>query len=91
MKIVLLVEGDTEIALKNKIKSFLDERAELQNRPKVRLQTKDIMGSKPVAEKFQRRILLELKEPDIAGVVGLIDVEYIHPSPTPNRPKNIFA
>ena len=44
MTIVLLVEGATETALKKHLKRFLDERAEVERRPKVALRTKDIMS-----------------------------------------------
>jgi hypothetical protein len=72
MTVVLLVEGDTETALKDKLKEFLDTCAQEQNKPKVRFRTKDIMSLDP--ERLRRRVKLELTSPNVTAVVGLIDV-----------------
>ncbi len=72
MTVILLVEGDTETALKARLKQFLDERAEAENKPKVRLKTKDIMSLNPA--RLGRRVALELSDPAVTAVVGLIDV-----------------
>lgn len=72
MTIVLLVEGATEMALKEKLKTFLDERAQVESRPKIRFVTKDIMSLD--AERLRRRVKLELDTPNVTAVVGLIDV-----------------
>jgi hypothetical protein len=70
--IILLVEGVTEVALKSKLKAFLDERAAVAGRPQVALRTKDIMTLN--AGKLRGRIRLELRDPRVTAVVGLIDV-----------------
>jgi Domain of unknown function (DUF4276) len=72
MTVVLLVEGATETALKTKLKEFLDMRAEMEGKPKVRFQTRDIMSLNP--ERLLRRVQLELERHDVTAVVGLIDV-----------------
>jgi hypothetical protein len=72
MTIVLLVEGATETALKDKLKAFLDERAEAEGRPKVTLRTKDIAPLNP--GKLRHRVRLELGESKVTAVVGLVDV-----------------
>lgn len=72
MTIILLVEGATETALKNKLKSFLDERAMKEGKPRVALRTKDIMT--PNRKRLGRRVQLELRDPKVTAVVGLIDV-----------------
>jgi len=72
MTIVLLVEGATETALKAKLKQFLDARAQAQNKPRVRLRTKDIMTLN--RDRLRRRVELELANPQVTAVVGLIDV-----------------
>lgn len=72
MIIVLLVEGATETALKNKLKSFLDERAEVEGKPKTALRTKEIMSLNP--RRLRRRVYLELRDSKVTSVVGLIDV-----------------
>jgi hypothetical protein len=70
--IVLLVEGDTETALKQHLKRFLDERATAAGHPKVVLRTKDMMS--PSLGKLRGRIRLELHDQKVTAVVGLIDV-----------------
>jgi hypothetical protein len=72
MTIVLMVEGATEAALKQHVKAFLDRRAQASGRPRVRLETRDIVnvGSRG----FRRRVELELHNPSVEAVVGLIDV-----------------
>ncbi len=70
--IVLLVEGHTEKALTNKIKEFLDERAQTYRRPKVALRPKPLMSLRE--DELVRRIRLELQNPQVTGIVGLIDV-----------------
>ncbi|MBC8254877.1 MAG: DUF4276 family protein [Ardenticatenia bacterium] len=70
--IVLLAEGRTEIALKEYLKRFLDQRATAEGKPKVALCTKDIMTLN--RGRLRRRIRLELGKPRVLAVVGLIDV-----------------
>jgi hypothetical protein len=70
--IILLVEGATETALKHRLKALLDMQAERENQPKVKLHTKDIMTLNE--DKLRRRIRLELRNPQVEAVVGLIDV-----------------
>ncbi|MCI0398478.1 MAG: DUF4276 family protein [Chloroflexi bacterium] len=72
MKIVLLVEGDTEIALKRHLKAFLDQRARAAGQPLVRLDTRT--GIPLASDKLRRRVERELGAPEVAGVVGLVDV-----------------
>jgi hypothetical protein len=72
MTIVLLAEGKTETALKECLKRFLDERALAEGRPKVALRPKDIMTLNQ--GKLRGRIRLELRDPQVTAVVGLIDV-----------------
>lgn len=72
MTIVLLAEGETETALKDKLKSFLDERATAEGKPKAALRLKDIMTLNP--GKLCHRVRLELRDPKVTAVVGLIDV-----------------
>lgn len=72
MTIVLLMEGDTEAALKVHLKAFLDQRAALEGKPSVRLKMKpQVARSKGT---FQNRVRLELAEPGVTAVVALIDV-----------------
>ena len=72
MTIVLLVEGDTESALKEHLKSFLDQRAVLEGKPRVRLTTRTQVD---LSEgRFRRRVRLELETPGVTAVVALIDV-----------------
>ncbi|MEM7536473.1 MAG: DUF4276 family protein [Chloroflexota bacterium] len=71
-KIVLYVEGDTEVALKKHLKAFLDERAETEGKPKVTLETRKLVTRK--ADKLHRDVKRELRRRDVLGVVGLIDV-----------------
>jgi len=70
--IVLLVEGSTEKALTNKIKEFLDECAQTHGHPKVALKPKPLMSTR--TDELARRIRLELHDPRVMAVVGLIDV-----------------
>jgi hypothetical protein len=70
--VILLVEGKTETALKDKLKEFLDDRARRENKPRVRFQTKDIMSLS--RERLGRRVELEVNRPGVTAVVGLIDV-----------------
>jgi hypothetical protein len=72
MTIVLLVEGATETALKDKLKTFLDKRAGEEGKLKVTLHSKDIMNLN--SAKLGRRVQLELRDPKVTAVVGLIDV-----------------
>ncbi len=72
MTIVLIVEGDTEAALKQHLKGFLDKRAQLESKPRVRLETRSGINTQPA--KLQRRVELELKKIGVTAVVGLIDV-----------------
>ncbi len=72
MKVILLTEGQTETALKEHLKRFLDGRAEAEKRPKLSLVTKNIITLDE--HRLRRRIQLELGQPDVAAVVGLVDV-----------------
>jgi hypothetical protein len=70
--IVLLVEGDTEAALKQHLKTFLDKRAQTAGKERIRLDIRSEVNRKP--DKLGRRIGLELEQPGVTAVVGLIDV-----------------
>jgi hypothetical protein len=72
MTIVLMVEGDTEKALKQHIKAFLDDRARASNKPYVRLVTRELVNIAP--QRLAHRVRLELRDPGVEAVVGLIDV-----------------
>ena len=72
MTIVLIMEGETEAALKVHLKAFLDQRAALEGKPSVRLKTKPEVGRGKGA--FHKRIRLELAEPGVSAVVALVDV-----------------
>jgi Domain of unknown function (DUF4276) len=72
LTIVLLVEGATEIALKRKLKEFLDQRAQDLGRPRAALQIRKFKGLN--REALGRQIKLELQSPAVKAVVGLIDV-----------------
>jgi hypothetical protein len=72
MIIVLLVEGDTEQALKGHLKHFLDSRSDVEGKPRVRLQVRPVVGRSKGA--FMQRVRRELQQPGVTAVVGLIDV-----------------
>lgn len=72
MRIVLLVEGETEIALKAVLKQFLDQHAAQHGQPYVRLQMRKIKSFNE--ESLGRQIRLELQARENTAVVGLIDV-----------------
>lgn len=72
MTIVLLAEGDTERALKDHLKAYLDQQADAARQPRMRFLTRGRIESRP--EKLRRQVELELENPDVTAVVGLIDV-----------------
>ena len=72
MTIVLLVEGDTEQALKEHLKRFLDRRANAEGKPRVRLEVRPVVGRSKGA--FMHRVLMELRQPGVTAVDGLIAV-----------------
>ena len=72
MRIVLLVEGETEIALKAVLKRFLDERAAEYGQPHIRLRPRKIKSTN--LESLGRQIRAELQARENTAVVGLIDV-----------------
>lgn len=72
MKIILIVEGATESALKQHLKSFLDYRARAAGKPPVRLETRGEMTLDQ--NKLRGRVKRELRVSDVVGVIGLIDV-----------------
>ncbi|MXZ21150.1 MAG: hypothetical protein F4Y84_11205 [Caldilineaceae bacterium SB0665_bin_25] len=73
MTVILFVEGDTETALKNHLKRFLDERSTVENKPRLALGTKTLR-SVPSAAQFEKRVKLELGNRGVEAVVGLLDV-----------------
>lgn len=70
--VVLLAEGDTERALREHLKEFLDQRAAQERKPKVRLVTRGRIEVR--ADKLLRQVELELQNADVQAVVGLVDV-----------------
>jgi len=72
VKIILIVEGETESALKQHLKSFLDQRARAAGKSPVRLETRGEMTLD--RNKLRGRVRRELRGSDVVGVVGLIDV-----------------
>lgn len=68
--IVLMVEGATEIALKNHLKRFLDGRAAGQSRVRLATRPGVVTGN---LQRLRHRVNLELRAPDVVGVVALID------------------
>jgi hypothetical protein len=72
MTIVLLVEGDTEAALKTHLKSFLDRRAAEEDKPSLRLETRAEVAH--TTGRFRNRVRLELERPQVTAVVALVDV-----------------
>lgn len=88
LKIVLLVEGDTEQALKEHLKRFLDERAALAQKPKISLQTRALrMDDRDI----EKRVQLELQGKDTLAVVALVDVYPYHKSAEEAKTKLIRA
>ncbi len=73
-EIVLLVEGRTEIAIKQILKRFLDERCELENIPKVRLTLKPMDSRLLKPQVVKDQIAMNIARRDVVGVVALIDV-----------------
>ncbi len=72
MSVVLLAEGDTERALKEHLKSFLDNRATLEGRQRISLLSRSYLSLRK--DKLNRQVQLLLDEPGIEAVVALIDV-----------------
>ena len=72
MTIILLVEGETERSLTEKIREFLNTHSQLHQQPRVALQTRKIKSIAPNA--LGRQINLELQNPRVTAVVALIDV-----------------
>src|SRR3990172_2178105 len=70
--IVLLVEGSTEKALTDKIKEFLDQRAQAYGQPRIALRPKPLISSRE--DELAKRIRLESRDRRVTAVVGLIDV-----------------
>lgn len=70
--IVLLAEGDTERALSEHLKAFLDQRAVQERKPKVRLVTRGRIEVR--ADKLLRQVELELQNAEVQAVIGLMDV-----------------
>jgi len=72
MKIILLVEGDTEAALADHLQLFLQQRARLEAKSAPRLETRQNVGD--VRSKLGRLVELEVRNPEVGAVVGLVDV-----------------
>jgi hypothetical protein len=74
LKIVLLVEGKTETAVKEALKTFLDAEAAQQGRPRVGVTTKPLDSKLLNAQRVRDQVALNLRDPDVLCVVALIDV-----------------
>jgi hypothetical protein len=72
LTIVLLAEGDTERALTEHLKVFLDQRATLEHKLRGALAARTYAALRP--DKLRRQVQLLLAEPGVTAVVGLIDV-----------------
>lgn len=72
-KLVLLAEGDTERIVSAHFKSFLDQRADSEGKPRVRLYAVAFNGSIMKAN-LQRRVEHHLNSPLTCGVVALADM-----------------
>jgi len=71
--IVLIVEGETEAAVRPVLKAFLDERCEAEGKPKVRLDPKRLRAMRN--ETKLRAVARDaLKDSDVCCLVGLVDV-----------------
>ena len=81
-RIILLVEGETEVALRDALKTFLDEACTKAGKPKVRLVPRPEGSDLFHAAKGRRIVDSALSEHDVTGVVALIDVKA---PPTKNR------
>jgi len=74
LRIVLLVEGKTETALKEVLKAFLDRRAEAEGKPKVGLRTKPMDTGLLKPERVRDQVVMSLRDPEVVCVIGLVDV-----------------
>lgn len=72
MSVVLLAEGDTERALKEHLKLFLDHRAIIEGKPRITLLSRSYLSLRK--DKLRRQVQLLLDESSIEAVVALIDV-----------------
>jgi hypothetical protein len=72
VSVVLLAEGDTERALKEHLKAFLDQRAILEGKQRTKLLLRSYLSLRK--DKLSRQIQLLLDEPGVEAVVALIDV-----------------
>ncbi len=73
MRIVLLCEGKSEIALGSALKRFLDEHCDKVNQPKVKLDVKPFERT-PNCPELKRRLEHHASNPEVLGVIGLVDV-----------------
>ena len=72
MSVVLLAEGDTERALKEHLKLFLDHKAIIEDKPRIALLSRSYLSLRK--DKLSRQVQLLLDEPSVEAVVALIDV-----------------
>jgi hypothetical protein len=73
MRIVILCEGKSEVALGGALKPFLDEHCETMGQPKVRLEIKPFEGT-PNCRELKSRLERHASDPEVLGVIGLVDV-----------------
>ena len=73
MRIVLLCEGTSELALKGALKTFLDEWCEQRGLKRVKIAIKPFEHS-PNCKEIQRHLARHGQDPEVAGVIALTDV-----------------
>src|SRR5689334_13159764 len=73
-KIVMLVEGPTEMALKPAFKGYLDHLCDSTGHPRVGLLVKPMDSDLLSEAKLRRRIGESLNDAAVTGVIALIDV-----------------
>jgi len=74
LTIVLLVEGKTEVALRDALKSFMDARATQEGKLRVRLTTKPLDTSLLNPARVRDQIAMSVRDREVACVIGLLDV-----------------
>ncbi|MCX7012395.1 MAG: DUF4276 family protein [Candidatus Sumerlaeota bacterium] len=73
-EIVLLVEGKTEKAIRESLRAFLDIRCSEAERPRVGLRSKEMSSNLLNEKKLRDQVANNLENPDVLGVIALIDV-----------------
>jgi hypothetical protein len=73
MKIVVLTEGKTEIALRSKLHDFINDRLPIGVERRIGIQTKPLKG-KMNCEEIKDRVTMSLEKEDVMAVIVLCDV-----------------